>query len=83
MEFKEETGKFICFTKHNKVITKQIVLACHYPFFTSPYLFPLKGYLERSYISACNVVNKRNVSGINCNKNTISFRYITNMIITT
>jgi len=75
LDFKEEDGKFICFTQNNKIITKQIVFACHYPFFTYPYLFPLKGYLERSYISASNISKNKNVSGINCSNNTISFRY--------
>lgn len=74
-DFKENDDKLICFTQENKIITKKIVFACHYPFFTIPYLFPLKGYLERSYISACKVSKNKNVSGINTSNNTISFRY--------
>lgn len=56
---------------------KKVVLACHYPFFVIPFLFPLKGYLERSYISASKVDSVKSISGINTAKNSISFRYHT------
>ena len=74
-DFKLDNDEYICYTKDNKIIAKKIVFACHYPFFTIPFLFPIKGYLERSYISASPVDENKPVSGINTSKNTISFRY--------
>lgn len=79
LDFKEENNEYICYTDTNKIKTKKIVFACHYPFFTIPYLFPLKGHLERSYISACNVGLNKNVSGINTSKNTTSFRFYSDL----
>ena len=67
--------KYICYTENNKIIAKKIVIASHYPFFLFPYLFPIKVHLEKSYISG-NISNKfKNISGINSNKDSISFRY--------
>ena len=43
---------YICYTKSNKIKTKYIVLASHYPYFLKPFLFPFKVSLEKSYLSA-------------------------------
>jgi len=81
IDFKKENECFICFTNTNKIKTKKIVFACHYPFFTIPYLFPIRGYLERSYISASPVSDNKDVSGINSSTSSISFRYHNNYLI--
>ena len=75
LDFKIENEKYICFTEEHKIITKKIVFACHYPFFTIPFLFPIKSHLERSYISASILSNNKNVSGISSNRHTTSFRF--------
>ena len=72
---KNDNG-YVCLTSNNKkIIAKKVVCACFYPFFILPYFFPTKGHIERSYISASKVFENKKVSGINTNKNTISFRY--------
>lgn len=48
IEYKD--NKYICSTKDNKIICNKIVLATNYPYFIYPYFFPLKCYLEKSYI---------------------------------
>ncbi len=48
---KSSTG-YICYTKNNTIKCKYVVVASHYPFFNIPYLFPLKGTLEKSYIGS-------------------------------
>ena len=49
---KNEEG-YVCITSLGKKIkTKWVVLASHYPYFNFPYLFPIRGSLEKSYISA-------------------------------
>ena len=40
-----------------------------------PYLFPLKGYLERSYVSATKIENRDKVAVINVGDKTKSLRY--------
>lgn len=49
---KEEDG-YICYTNEDKIIkAKKVVIASHYPYFNLPFIFPLKGSLEKSYLSA-------------------------------
>ena len=48
---KVEDG-YIVKTMSNKIKAKKVVLACHYPFFLLPGLFPFKTYLEKSYVAA-------------------------------
>lgn len=43
-------NKFECITESNKIIANKVILASHYPYFIYPYFFPLKGYVEKSYI---------------------------------
>lgn len=72
---KNENEKIICYTENNKITAKKVVFACHYPFFVIPYFFPIKAYLEQSYISASKVLENKNVSGINTSNNSTSFRF--------
>ena len=53
----EECDKgYICYTDNFKIKAKYVVIASHYPYFNIPFMFPLKGHLEKSYLSAskCN-----------------------------
>lgn len=75
IEIKKEHGEYICSTIHNKIKAKQVVLACHYPFFLLPFFFPLKGHLERSYLSASKVLGPKDFSAINVSKEIKSCRY--------
>lgn len=75
VNIKKEENNYICYTDNNKIIAKKVVLACHYPFFLFPFLFPLKGYLERSYLSASKTKDNKNISGINVINPIESFRY--------
>jgi len=80
-ELKKEDGGYICYANKHKIRAKTIVLACHYPFFIWPFIFPLKGYLERSYISASKVDESRDVSIINIDKKIKSVRYHNDYLI--
>ena len=51
-KIKECDKGYICYTDKYKIKAKYVVIASHYPYFNSPFLFPIKGYLEKSYISA-------------------------------
>ena len=52
ISIKKENDYYICNTAKYKIKTKKIILACHYPFFLIPYLFPIKTNIEKSYITA-------------------------------
>ena len=68
-------GYYICYTNGYIIKAKNVVVASHYPFFIFPFLFPLKANVERSYICASLINDNKYLSGINLNKNSISFRY--------
>ena len=43
---------YLCYTDEFKIRAKKVVIASHYPYFNLPFLFPIKGSLEKSYLSA-------------------------------
>lgn len=43
---------YISYTSDNIIRSKWVILASHYPYFNLPFLFPIKGNLEKSYLSA-------------------------------
>ena len=55
---KYEDG-YICYTDQYQIKAHYVVIASHYPYFNLPFLFPIKGSLEKSYLSA---------SKMKCNK---------------
>ncbi len=75
---KEDT--YICETEKYKIKTKKVVLACHYPFFLMPLLFPIKGHLERSYIATIKSKNRK-MSMITTKIPTTSLRFYQNNMI--
>ena len=71
----------IAYTKEYHIKAKNIVLACHYPFFLLPLLMPIKGYLEKSYIASISNIENKKLSAITSNNPTISLRYHLNNLI--
>jgi len=51
-KIEKQKGKYICYTDNFKIETKWVVIASHYPYFNLPFMFPIKGKLEKSYVSA-------------------------------
>ena len=64
---------YMCYTDKFVIKAKWVILASHYPYFNLPFMFPIKGYLEKSYLSAVKYQGK-DVSLITYNKPTISMR---------
>lgn len=79
-KIEKKKNKYICYTNKNKIISTRVVVASHYPFFNLPFLFPLKGNLEKSYV----VAGKRkvdNISLISYDKPVVSLRNYKDYII--
>lgn len=70
-------NNYITYVNNKKIESKILVIACNYPFFTIPFIAPLKTYEEKSYISAYNVDEIKDIDGISTGSNVISFRYDT------
>ena len=65
---------YICYTNDDKIIrANKVVIASHYPYFKLPFVFPIKGSLEKSYLSASKY-KKDNISLIKYSKPIISIR---------
>ena len=65
---------YICYTNEDKIIrAKIVVIASHYPYFNLPFVFPIKGSLEKSYLSASKY-KEGNISMIKYSKPIISLR---------
>ena len=52
LKVKHHNDYYLCYTNEHQIKAKILVIACHYPFFLFPYLFPFKCYPEKSYIMA-------------------------------
>ena len=70
-----KNGIYICSTENSKIVAKKVIIACHYPFFTIPFLLPLKSYIEKSYILACKTKKNEKYACITIDKPTVSLRY--------
>ena len=52
IKIEKKKDSYISYTKDNKIKSKWVVIASHYPYFIKPLFFPIKVNLEKSYISA-------------------------------
>lgn len=71
-----EKGRYVCETQNNnRIKAKQVVLACHYPFELLPFFFPVRTYIEKSYIMALKRENKKLETSITTYPDIVSKRY--------
>lgn len=77
----KKDNKYLIETNNGNIIANKIVIACHYPFFIFPNLFPLKTYIEREYVNSSEVKEAKKFSAINVDKKIHSIRYYKNNII--
>ena len=75
VSIEKEKTHYICKTENNKIKTKYVVLALHYPYFLFPFLMPFKSYIEKSYIKATKIKQNYKFNSITISKPTISTRY--------
>lgn len=71
----KENDYYICEVNKNIIKAKYVVIASHYPYFLFPFLMPLKTHVETSFVGAIKTKDYKNISAINIDKPTISFRY--------
>lgn len=72
----KEDNKYICYTNnHNKIICNNVIFMCHYPYFTIPYLTPIKCSIEKSYMIISKVKKEEDYTCINTDYPIYSKRY--------
>lgn len=52
LKIEKDDDAYLCYTDSCKIRVKWVVVASHYPYFNLPFLFPIKGSLEKSYLCA-------------------------------
>jgi len=77
----KKDNQYIIETNQGKIYTTTVVIACHYPFFIFPNLFPLKTYIEREYINSSKIKEPKKFTAINIDKQVHSIRYYQDYII--
>lgn len=60
IKIEKENDNYISYTKNNKIKSRWVVIASHYPYFIKPMFFPIKVSLEKSYLSA----SKKNIDDL-------------------
>lgn len=66
---------YICYTDKYKITANKVIIASHYPFFLKPYMFPLKAYNEKSYVTASKIKDYKSKTYITSENPTKSVRY--------
>ncbi|MCI8394277.1 MAG: FAD-dependent oxidoreductase [Bacilli bacterium] len=67
---------YFCHTDANYCIkAKQVVLACHYPFFLFPFLLPMKTQVQKSYLVAQKVFDNPKYTYITLESPSLSTRF--------
>lgn len=69
---------YICKANDYFIKAKKVVLALHYPYFITPFFFPLKVYLEKSYIGASKEDKNSDFNAISLDKPVKSLRFYKN-----
>lgn len=76
IDITKNKGYYYAKTSDNKIIKcKNIVIACHYPFFLKPLFLPLNTTIEKSYIIVKEEKENKHYNYITFKKPVLSFRY--------
>ena len=81
--YERENNRYVVQTNKGKIITKKLVIACHYLFFIIPLLTPLKTHLKREYVNVGKVNVNKKYNAINIDKNLHSIRFHEDYLIYT
>lgn len=66
---------YFCHTEKYCIRAKEVIIACHYPFFLFPFFMPMKSSIEKSYIIAHKVSNNEKYSYITLETPSESMRF--------
>lgn len=77
----KEDGTYLITTTEGTLSSKIVIVACHYPFFIKPGLFPLFGYLKREYVQAAKVKQVAHFTAINIDSSLESIRFYKDYLI--
>ena len=77
----ESDNGYIIITNSFEIYTKDVVLACHYPFQIIPGFIPVKTHVKREYVNATKIDDIKDIEAINVGKQLHSIRYYNDYVI--
>ena len=80
-EIRKENSNYILSTSRGVFHARDVVIACHYPFFLLPNLFPVRTYVQREYVNAAKVLDIGKYSAINVDEDLHSIRYYQDYVL--
>lgn len=80
-EIKKENDYYILSSSQGEFQAVDVVVACHYPFFLFPNLFPIRTYVQREYVNAAKVTFQKRFSAINVDDDLHSVRFYRDYLI--
>lgn len=75
VKIEKHNNYYLCYGTNFRIRAKVVVLGCHYPFYLSGLLLPLKSYIEKSYIIVSKVKKDKGFTAISVSKPMYSVRY--------
>lgn len=79
IKLEKHHGEYMCFTNQgHHIYAKEVVVACHYPFFLIPYFLPIRTSIEKSYLSAFPVLENKKYTYITMESPSLSTRFYDN-----
>lgn len=76
-----DDGKYIVKTNQGVIFAKDVIVACHYPFFLLPLFIPFKTYIKREFVNAGKIGKTKDYSAINVDNNLHSIRFYDDYLI--
>lgn len=75
IKLEKENDNYIVYTNNYKIMTKKVIIATHYPYFTLPFIMPLKVNIEKSLLMALKTNKTFNKTYITSKNPCLSIRY--------
>ncbi len=80
-EITPQKNHYLVKTNQGNILARQVVVACHYPFFLFPSMIPIKTYIKREYVNASKVSFPYHFTAISIDSNLHSIRFYKNYFI--
>lgn len=80
-EITPQKNGYLVKTNQGKIQAKQVVVACHYPFFLLPSMIPIKTYMKREYVNASKINHPGHFTAISIDSVLHSIRFYRDYLI--
>ncbi len=77
----QENKTYVVQTSKGTFRAKKVILACHYPFFVKPRLFPISNYIKREFVQVARIPGSYHFTSINIDQNLESIRFYQDYLI--